>query len=169
MNIAKYYWDLNKNALKQTRKILRTPGHPKFVSRAVTLLSRCDKPRELFSFFTTKEFIAFWPRVKVYWLKVVRESDFRDWWQTIYEQLLRQQGRKLKEPKSDQSILASNLGKAIREARVQKGLSQKELASLAGIKQPDISKIEDGKKNITLKTLAALSGALKIKKIFLEK
>jgi len=168
MDIAKYYWDLNEQALKQTKKILKNPRHPKFVGRAVTLLSRCDKPKELFSYFSIPEFIAFWPKVKAYWTKMAKESDFRDWWQTIYEQLLRRQGKKIAGPESDRSILATNLGKIIREARIEKGLSQKELASLAGIKQPDISKIEDGKKNITLKTLAALSGVLKIKRISLS-
>ena len=167
MNITKYYWDLNNSALKETRGILKNPHHPKFVGRLVTLLSRCDNPQELFSLFSKQEFLDFWPKVKNYWLKMARESDFRDWWQTIYEQLLRQYRKEHKEPKGSQFILSLRIGKAIKEARIQKGLSQKELASLVGIKQPDISKIEDGKKNITLKTLSALSGALKIKKIYL--
>jgi len=165
MNIAKYYWDLNKDALRKTAKILRNPKHPQFVNRAVRLLSRCDNPRELFSFFSREEFIDFWPKVKAYWVKTESESNFRDWWQTIYEQFLRQGRKETKAPKNGQSILSLKIGKVIREARVQKGLNQKELALLVGIKQPDISKIEEGKKNITLKTLSALSGVLKIKKI----
>jgi len=166
--IAKYYWDLNKNALKETNKILKNPEHPKFATRMVTFLSRCDNAKELFSLFSKQEFIDFWPKVRAYWLKVARESEFRDWWQTIYEQLLRQYGKEHKGINNSQSALALNIGRVIKEARVEKGLSQKELAVLVNIRQPDISKIEDGKKNITLKTLSVLSRVLNIKKIDLD-
>ncbi len=165
MNIAKYYWDLNKAALKETRGILKNPNHPKFVVRMVTLLSRCDSPKELFSYFSEKNFLKFWPSVKARWLKISRKSDFRDWWQTIYEQLLRQRKGKDVAPRAVESVFFLKVGKAIREARIQRGLSQKELALIVKIKQPDISKIEEGKKNITLKTLFALSRALDIEKV----
>jgi transcriptional regulator with XRE-family HTH domain len=45
----------------------------------------------------------------------------------------------------------------ISDARIQKGLSQKQLALRIGMKKPDISRIEEGKKNITLFTLIRLS------------
>jgi len=44
-------------------------------------------------------------------------------------------------------------------------LSQKDLSLIVGIKQPEISKIEDGKKNITILTLAKFCKVLNIKKI----
>ncbi|MBU0549493.1 MAG: helix-turn-helix transcriptional regulator [Candidatus Omnitrophica bacterium] len=53
----------------------------------------------------------------------------------------------------------------VREARVEKGLSQSELAFRIGMKQPDISMIEKGKNNITLETLTRLCKVLEIKKI----
>jgi transcriptional regulator with XRE-family HTH domain len=53
----------------------------------------------------------------------------------------------------------------IRGARVQKNMSQNDLAVRSGMKQPDISKIEEGKKNITLGTLAVLCRVLGIKEI----
>ena len=165
MNIAKYYWDLNKTALKETKAILKNHSHPKFAMRMVTLLSRCDNPKELFSFFSKKDFIEFWPSVKAHWVKISRESDFRDWWQTIYEQIPRQYKQEELAPKGVGSVFFLKVGRAIREARVQRGLSQKELAIIVKIRQPDISKIEEGKKNITLKTLFALSKALNIEKI----
>jgi transcriptional regulator with XRE-family HTH domain len=47
---------------------------------------------------------------------------------------------------------------AMREWR---GLSQQELANRAGVKQPQIARIESGRaKNITLRTLAKISSAL---------
>ena len=56
MNIKKYFWDLNESALEETERILGNPNHPRFTARMVTLLSRCDKPRELFSLLTRKDF-----------------------------------------------------------------------------------------------------------------
>jgi transcriptional regulator with XRE-family HTH domain len=45
--------------------------------------------------------------------------------------------------------------------RERRGLSQHELANRAGVKQPQIARIESGRaKNITLRTLAKISSAL---------
>lgn len=165
MNIAKYFWDLNEKALRETKSILQNPRHPKFIARIVTMLSRCDRPKELFSLLSEREFIKNWPKIRAYWVKLMRESNFRDWWQTIYEELLEKYKFKQKRPKGKPSILFSNIGKTIKEARVQKGLSQKELSLIIGMKQPDISIIEKGKKNITLETLSRLCKVLEIKKI----
>lgn len=165
MKVSKYFWDLNERALKETENILRSPKHPKFIVRMVTFLSRCDQPKELFSLISKKEFIENWPRIRSYWLKFARQSDFRDWWETIYEQLLQEYRLKEKKPKGRSSALFLKIGRLIRNARVQKELSQNELAFRIGMKQPDISMIEEGKKNITLQTLARLCKVLEIKRI----
>ena len=165
MNVLKYFWDLNEKALKETEKIVKNPAHHKFTGRMVTLLSRCDQPKELFSLISTKEFIEIWPKIRSCWAKVARESDFRDWWETIYEQILEESGGKSKKPKGKPSTLFIKIGRLIRDVRIRKGLSQKELAIKAGMRQPDISKIEEGKKNITTTTLARLCNILDIKKI----
>lgn len=165
MKVSKYFWDLNERALKETENILRNPKHPKFIIRMVTFLSRCDQPKELFSLISKKEFIENWPRIRSYWLKFARQSDFRDWWETVYEQLLESYGVKRKKPEGKSSGLFLKIGMKIREARVNKGWTQNELAFKVGMKQPDISKIEEGKKNITLETLATLCKALEIKNI----
>jgi DNA-binding XRE family transcriptional regulator len=169
-NIAKYLWDLNKGALKEVPKILRNPRHPRFNERMVAILSRCDKPKELFSLISDREFMEAWPAVRKYWFKVARMSDFRDWWQAIYEGLLEKYRIKTTaQSKGTPSTLLLKIGKTIREARIAKGLSQRELASMIKARQPDISMIEDGKKNITLYTLGRLSKALGIDKISLGK
>lgn len=64
MNISKYYWELNDAALKGVRNILRSPGGSRFVPRLVTLLSRCDKPREVFKYVRKQDFIENWPKAK---------------------------------------------------------------------------------------------------------
>lgn len=165
MKVSKYFWDLNEKALRETKRILKNPDHPKFVVRMVTLLSRCDQPKELFSLISKKVFMEKWPKIRSYWVKVARESDFRDWWETIYEQILEESGGKSKKPKGKPSTLFIKIGRLIRDVRIRKGLSQKELAIKAGMRQPDISKIEEGKKNITTTTLARLCNILDIKKI----
>lgn len=162
--IAKYFWDLNRGALKETGDILKNPYHPKFCARLVSFLSRCEKPKELFALISKKEFINAWPRVRSYWIKIARESDFRDWWQAIYEQIAKDaSGKKLN--KGRPSAVFLKIGRKIRDARLQRRLSQTALALMVGMKQPDLSKIEEGKKNITLETLATLCKALGIRKL----
>lgn len=165
MIITKYFWDLNEKALKDTERILRNTSHPKFILRMVTFLSRCDQPKELFSIISKKEFIEVWPKIRNYWIRLARESDFRDWWETIYEQLLQKYKLKQRRPKGRSSALFLNIGRMIREARIRKNFSQRELALTIGMRQPDISTIEEGKKNITLETLLRLCKALEIKSV----
>jgi DNA-binding Xre family transcriptional regulator len=167
-HIAKYFWDLNDAALRETGRILKQPGHPEFSRRMVRFLSRCQAPKELFSVITRKQFIEAWPRVRRYWTRVDRESDFRDWWQTIYERMAAGERGKMSGPKGGSPAVFHKIGAEIRDARVRKGFSQSELALRTGIKQPDISKIEEGRKNITLGTLYRICAVLGMKKIELE-
>jgi DNA-binding Xre family transcriptional regulator len=168
MNISKYFWGLNENALRETEKILRSPQHPQFAARIVTLLSRCDKPRELFLVIPKEKFVEIWPKIRAYWMKHTRESEFRDWWETIFEQLLEANHLIQKKVKGKFPGFFQKFGILIREARIEKGLNQKQLADAIGMKQPDISRIEEGKKNITLFTLMRLCKILEIKKVDTE-
>lgn len=165
MRFEKYFWDLNEEALRETEKILQTPRHPKFMDRIIALLSRCDKPKELFSIIPREKFVEAWPRIKTCWMKQARESEFRDWWETIYEQLLEEFQLKTRKVKGETPEFFQKLGKLIKAARIKKGLNQKQLAQGIGMKQPDISTIEEGKKNVTLYTLMRLCKILEIKKI----
>ena len=53
-----------------------------------------------------------------------------------------------------------HIGRALREARETKGLSQRSLSRSSGIPQSHISKIENGGVDITLSSLLALTRAL---------
>jgi hypothetical protein len=138
VNISKYFWGQNKQALKETEQILKNPHHPKFAARLITLLSRCDQPKELFSLISKREFIEVWPKLRSYWLKIEPRSDFRAWWESIYEQLLHKYKLKQKKPKGGSPALFLKIGRMIRETRIEKGLSQSELAYRIGMRQPDI-------------------------------
>lgn len=53
-----------------------------------------------------------------------------------------------------------SLIKALMDARLEKGLTQKELAEMTGISQGDISRIERGTANPSIKTIQRLATAL---------
>ena len=165
MRVAKYFWNLNEKSLKETIRTLKNPQAPKFAQRMVALLSRCDRPKELFSLLSKKDFAEAWPRVRAYWIKAAKASEFRDWWETIYEQILQDFGQKSRKPKGESPFPFLKIGRLIKSTRVQNGLSQKELALKASMKQPDISKIEEGKKNFTAATLVRICKMLDIKTI----
>lgn len=50
--------------------------------------------------------------------------------------------------------------KAILDARREKGITQKELSELTGIAQGDISKLESGNANPSVKTLKRIASAM---------
>ena len=156
---TKYFWDLNNEALRETADILKNPEHAKFQARMVRVLSRCQSPKEIFSIISKEDFVKAWPGLKRYWIRIDKDSDFRDWWQTIYEEILKKQGM-AKKVKGKPSLLFKNIGAKIKEARILKEMSQQDLALAVGMKQPDISKIEEGKKNITLETLSRICKCL---------
>lgn len=165
MNISKYFWDLNRKSLRGVKKVLRDPNHPAHARRMVVLLSRCDNPKEVFSLVPRKEFIHIWPKIRSYWVKLARQSDFRDWWETIYEQIVEKDRHKQKRSQGRTPELYRKIGMMLKEGRLERGLSQRQLAQIAGMKQPDISRIEEGRKNITLYTLMRLCKIVKIKRI----
>jgi DNA-binding Xre family transcriptional regulator len=162
---SKYFWNLNKRALEKVEAIFKNPKHPKFNMYMATFLSRCQNPKEFFSLVEKEKFIKFWPKFSKYWRKISPESTFIDWWQTIYEQLLEEKGLSVKKPFGKSPPVLIKVGKILKKARIDKGFSQKDLALQVGMKQPDISKIEEGKANITLLTLSIICKALKIKKV----
>lgn len=57
------------------------------------------------------------------------------------------------------------LGAAIKRARKQKGMSQTELAGLAGLRQELISKIETGQEGTRLSSIYALFAALDLEMV----
>lgn len=54
------------------------------------------------------------------------------------------------------------LGARVRAARLAVGMTQAELAKAAGLKQPDVARIEKGEGNPTLSKLERLSAAISI-------
>lgn len=166
MKIAKYFWDLNEKAIKELELIFKNPFHPKYVSRMFTLLSRLDEPKKLFSIIKKEHFIETWPRIRRYWKKLRQSPDFLTWWDTIYKHLLEKRGIKQKfQGGPPQTFL--QIGNIIKKVRISKGLSQFQLAQQVGMKQPHVSALEKGEKNVTLAVLIRICKTLGIKKILI--
>jgi DNA-binding XRE family transcriptional regulator len=153
MNIKKYFWSLNPKALKEVKSVLSNINHPRFIERAFTLLSRCDDPKIAFSAIHKEQFVKMWPKLRQYWIRTGQAADFSAWWETVYEELI---AKGKSTPPGKPSKIFLKIGKRIKEARTQQGISQLDFARRAGMRQPDISAIEAGKKNITLATLIRL-------------
>lgn len=80
---------------------------------------------------------------------------------TNFNELLAEQ---LKDPefKKEYDVLEPEfeIKRAMIDARKSKGMTQKELATLSGITQGDISKLENGSANPSIKTLQRLAKAM---------
>lgn len=62
--------------------------------------------------------------------------------------------------RNDSDGQLDRLGRAIRDARKIKGLSQETLADAAGIDRSHMGKIERGERNVTILNLARVAAAL---------
>ena len=65
-------------------------------------------------------------------------------------------------PTSDESPVTTALGRAIRERRVESGLTQEALAEAAGVSARYVSDLERGRRNPGIVNIARLSNALGI-------
>jgi DNA-binding XRE family transcriptional regulator len=159
MKINKYFWSYNDKAIAETGRILKYPGNPLFAKRAFAILSRTNDTKEVFSIIDKDTFTEKWPEIRNYWIKTSEAPDFRAWWETIYEKLV---GKSIPIKKETAILIFRKIGATIKQARVEKGWTQIDLAHKTGIIQSDISSIESGKKNITLGTLARIAKVLNL-------
>ncbi len=60
----------------------------------------------------------------------------------------------------DPDVLLSRIGKNIVKRRDELGMMQKDLAEKLGIAQTNVARIEYGKQNLTVATLAKIANAL---------
>ena len=97
------------------------------------------------------------------WSGVVWNDELDISAETVYEE-----GKDVTNEYDDTDILNILIGYKIKEKRLQKEMSQKELAIKAGIDQSDLSKIERGVLNPTIKMLNKIASSLgsKLKLLF---
>ena len=156
MSIRKYFWDLSEDSIKETTSILKNSHHTKYISRMTTLLSRCDKPKEVFAQADKNLFIESWPKIRKYWKKTAQAIDFLAWWETIYESIIKARHKDI----PSKNLI--NIGDNIKRIRLEMGLSQQDISNLTGIPQADISRIERGYINFKIISLLKILKILKI-------
>jgi DNA-binding XRE family transcriptional regulator len=65
--------------------------------------------------------------------------------------------------KKKMPTLAETVGSKIRELRTEKGMSQKQVGELAGLRRATVTDIENGKMNFELNTLISICHAVGLK------
>jgi transcriptional regulator with XRE-family HTH domain len=63
---------------------------------------------------------------------------------------------------SDNTQLRDTFGANVRRLRLERGLSQAELAELAGIHRAYLSTVENGKRNVSIDNISRLARALSV-------
>ena len=155
-----WLWD-SRMGESEVRKILRDENHPKFDIYAEKLFSRISDPKMVFSIVDKVTFCKKWPNIK----KRMRKDRWFEYriafWQTIYERIhekLKEQGIKIRVPQ-EVEIPAQRLKIAsqIRDIRMKLGCTQKDIAKKLGVIQQYISKIENGRENVSVDTLTRIA------------
>lgn len=161
---ADIFWD-RKTTKKKAQAILKNDSDPRFTEYASLVLSRVGKPKEVFDAYMDKlTFLKNWRKIK----RRMRKDSWNDtriiFWDEVYSVLSQDVDRKeLKEKRAPVSEEAKMIGAVIRNARQKKQLSQKELASSAGMSQQLVSFLENGYLNISLSTLKKVLDVLDLK------
>lgn len=159
-----WLWD-RKLTIAEAKRILKAPDHKNFSLIASLLFSRKNEPREVFGeYIEPLLFCKNWAVIK----RRMRKDEWNQpriiFWQAIYEKLQEKYRRKgivfRKESPLVKDTLCKTVGGEIRKIRKQKGLSQKALAEKLGFSQQLMSRVEQGKENLSLITLKRISGAL---------
>ncbi|MDD5085175.1 MAG: helix-turn-helix transcriptional regulator [Candidatus Omnitrophica bacterium] len=159
-----WLWD-SKISDSQAKEVLRAPAGKEFIPLAALLLSRKNRPREVFKeYIGPLIFCRYWPMIK----KTMRRNKWNEpritFWQAIYERLIeryRAKGIKFrKEAVSERGPMFAEIGRKIAGLRKSVGLSQKKLAHKMGVSQQLVSRIEKGGENLSLTTLVSVARAL---------
>ncbi|MBU1122461.1 MAG: helix-turn-helix transcriptional regulator [Candidatus Omnitrophota bacterium] len=158
-----WLWD-SQISDNEAKGILKDISHPKFDIYAEKLLSRTNDPKFVFSMIDKITFCKKWPTIKK---RIIKDHWLKDkviFWQTIYTRVkeqLKAEGikirisREVKIPSERMEI-----AKQIKKIRVNKGYSQKDMASRLHVIQQYISKIENGRENLSIDSLVQIANIL---------
>lgn len=155
---------MNDKEANEAEKIIRDPNHPLFINRIFDVLSRNDDVKGLLCLISRDQFIEQWPKIRKHWNKKAMAPDFRAWWETVYEQIVTK-GRHKAFDDEDPGKNLKRIVVAIRNARIEKGWNQSDFSRRVGMKQPDISALEKGRKNMTIQSLIRIWRVLDINHI----
>jgi DNA-binding XRE family transcriptional regulator len=161
---SNWLWDRNISSAA-AKKIMKDTGTKEFVPLAALLLSRNNDSKDVFRHYLKPlVFCKQWAAIK----RRMRKDKWSEprivFWQAIYENLsdrYRKKGIVFRgEMSQAKEPLCYATGKQISGIRREQGLSQKEMAKKIGISQQLISRIEKGRENASVSTLANMARAL---------
>jgi DNA-binding XRE family transcriptional regulator len=160
-----WLWD-RKTSLNKAKKALKEPNHAHFLSLSALLLSRKNSPKEVFGVYLKPVlFLQNWLRIKRQMRKDYWNNPRIEYWQAIYEKLRDKYRTKgilpaKKNPEKPQEEITRLIADKIRVFRKQKRTTQAELAKRLKISQQMISRIEQGRENISILTLKKIVDSL---------
>ena len=158
-----WLWDSHLSEA-EAKKIVKDENNPKFNIYAQKLFSRVNNPEIVFGIIDKITFCRKWPVIKKQMQKDRWLRNRLVFWQTIYERILerfKKQGIKIRQ---FQGVVISpereKIAQQIKNLRLNLGYTQKDLAEKLGVIQQYISKIENGRENISIDTLKKIADAL---------
>lgn len=161
-----WLWD-RKISAKRVKFILNEPDNKHFLTLSSLLLSRKNTPKEVFlDYLKPVIFLQNWGRIKRQMRKDSWSNPRIEFWQAIYENLKEKYKKKgvfiAKNTASlkPQKEFCKYIAHKIKSIRIQKGLTQQELAKRLKISQQIISRIEMGRENISILTLKKIVDSL---------
>ena len=158
-----WLWD-SRLSKKEVAEILKDETNPRFDLYAEKLLSRLNRPKEVFPLLNPSAFCRKWPAIKRRMSRDRWLTHRVTFWQTIYEAVkkrLGEQGVRLR-PRVKESIPLQRrlISEQIRKIRMEKGYHQKDLAARLGVIQQYISRLESGRENFSVDVLSRIAQAL---------
>ena len=153
-----WLWDRNIS-MEEIKRILKNPQSERFGGIAALLLSRNNIPKEIFNeYLDQKTFVQNWARIK----RQMRKDAWNDpriiFWQAIYTKLVsefKEKGMAIRSAKGqmvrDESC--QRIGNEIKDKRQKMDWTQNELAERLGVSQQIISRIENGRDNMSFLTI----------------
>lgn len=166
-----WLWD-RKITIEQAKSILKDSENKHFLSLSSLLLSRKNTPKEVFKIYLNPlVFLQNWIKIKRQMRKDAWNNPRIEFWQAIYEKLQEKYKKKgiiiLKKIRiaKPQDEFCKLIADKIRTTRKQKGLTQHALAKRLKISQQMISRIENGRENVSILTLKNIVNSLGAKLI----
>lgn len=143
-----WLWDIRATE-KEASGILKNEWDPEFYIFAERLFGRLTDPVVVFSFIDKEIFCRVWPKIKGRLKRNKWLTNKTVFWDKIYGRIQKELRSSAIEVSSDRKAIAFQL----RDLRIKRGFTQKDLAKKLGVIQQYISKIESGRENFSIDTL----------------
>ena len=157
------FWD-RKISQSEAVKILSDATNGRFVDTAALLLSRTNDIKLVFSKYLDKAlFFREWRRIKNEMRKNSWSDERIDLWGEVYKTLSNRiefKDKIIKQKRFHKPAEFESIGQILKTERLRQKITQQALAGKADISQQTISNAENGKGDLSLKTLKKIMDVL---------